>query len=99
MGKDSSSQKMPKDTQKKVVDRVGKSTTPQRIQRKKRDVLQILNKFPQKTETVKVSAVERELSALELCSKVMEELDAGSVLQKKIYKLDNKELLVRLFSN
>ncbi|XP_057856016.1 alpha-glucan water dikinase, chloroplastic isoform X2 [Cryptomeria japonica] len=94
LGKDSSSQKIPKDTQKKVVDRVGKSTTPQRIQRKKRDVLQILNKFPQKTETVKVSAVERELSALELCSKVMEELDAGSVLQKKIYKLDNKELLV-----
>uniref|UniRef100_A0A0C9S6E6 TSA: Wollemia nobilis Ref_Wollemi_Transcript_11183_4962 transcribed RNA sequence n=2 Tax=Wollemia nobilis TaxID=56998 RepID=A0A0C9S6E6_9CONI len=83
------------ETQKKVADRMRKTTTPQRIQRKKHDVLQILNKYPEIKGTVKEPvAVEKKLSALELCSQVVEALDGGAVLQKKILKFGDKEILV-----
>lgn len=82
------------DTQKKAADRIGKPETFQRIQRKKRDILQMLNKFPDKKENIKVSVEPEKRSALALCSQVMEALDGGSVLQKKIFKFGDKELLV-----
>lgn len=54
----------------------------------------MINKFPDKKENIKVSVEPEKRSALALCSQVMEALDGGSVLQKKIFKFGDKELLV-----
>ncbi|KAJ6351584.1 hypothetical protein OIU78_007487 [Salix suchowensis] len=76
------------------------STT--RIQRKKRDIMQLVNKHAAKSVDDKVSkyaerkdSVESKvLKAVELFAKEKEEHDGGAVLNKKIFKLADKELLV-----
>ncbi|KAK1552116.1 hypothetical protein Q3G72_010601 [Acer saccharum] len=66
-----------------------------RIQRKKRDLMQLLNKNVAKpVEKHEISVEPKALTAIELFAKAREEQDGGSVLKKKIYKLAGKELLV-----
>ncbi|KAK1269948.1 hypothetical protein QJS04_geneDACA005079 [Acorus gramineus] len=71
--------------------------TPDRIQRKKRDITQFLNKFPspmlEKSEN-KVADTLETPSGLELCSKAREEQDDGCILNKKLFRIDDKEILV-----
>lgn len=71
-----------------------------RIQRKKRDFMQLLNKHGTKsTETIKsteetISAEPRALSAIELFAKAKEEEDLSPVINKKIFKVADKDVLV-----
>ncbi|KAL5826788.1 hypothetical protein ACOSQ3_018629 [Xanthoceras sorbifolium] len=66
-----------------------------RIQRKKRDLMQLLNKYVAKPEEkTKISVEPKALTAIELFAKAREEQDGGSILNKKIYKLAGKKLLV-----
>lgn len=68
----------------------------ERIQRKKRDLMQLLNKYPVKSEEkIKIPAEPKALTTIELFANAVEEQDGSSVLNKKIYKLAGKELLVR----
>ncbi|KAJ6988923.1 alpha-glucan water dikinase [Populus alba x Populus x berolinensis] len=74
----------------------------ERIQRKKWDIMQLVNKHAAKSVEDKVSksaegkaSVESKvLKAVELFAKKKEEHDGGAVLNKKIFKLADKELLV-----
>jgi alpha-glucan,water dikinase len=75
----------------------------ERIQRKKWDIMQLVNKHAAKSVEDKVSksaegkaSVESKvLKAVELFAKEKEEHDGGAVLNKKIFKLADKELLVQ----
>jgi alpha-glucan,water dikinase len=75
----------------------------ERIQRKKWDIMQLVNKHAAKSVEDKVSksaegkaSVESKvLKAVELFAKKKEEHDGGAVLNKKIFKLADKELLVQ----
>ncbi|XP_031400299.1 alpha-glucan water dikinase, chloroplastic [Punica granatum] len=75
-----------------------KSFRIERIQRKKTDVMQLLNKHRAKSaeEKVLVEAEPKALTALELFAKAMEEHEGIVVNSKKLYKLGDKELLVLL---
>ncbi|XP_031271017.1 alpha-glucan water dikinase, chloroplastic isoform X2 [Pistacia vera] len=67
----------------------------ERIQRKKRDLMQLLNKHLSKTvgET-EISVEPKALTQVELFIKAKEEQDGDSVVNKKTYKLADKELMV-----
>jgi alpha-glucan,water dikinase len=75
----------------------------ERIRRKKWDIMQLVNKHAAKSVEDKVSksaegkaSVESKfLKAVELFAKKKEEHDGGAVLNKKIFKLADKELLVQ----
>lgn len=69
--------------------------TTDRIQRKKRDIMELLNKYILEDTEEKVSHVPKPLTAMEIYSKVIEEQNASTVLNKKLFKLGQKELLVR----
>ncbi|XP_042408616.1 alpha-glucan water dikinase, chloroplastic-like isoform X2 [Zingiber officinale] len=66
----------------------------ERIQRKERDIMEILNKNVAETLDEKTSQIAPPLTVLELLAKSIHEQDGESVLNQKIYKLDNKDLLV-----
>ncbi|KAK1301509.1 hypothetical protein QJS10_CPB12g00091 [Acorus calamus] len=71
--------------------------TPDRIQRKKQDITQFLNKFPSamlEKSKKKVADTLKAPSGLELCSKAREEKDDGCILNKKLFRIDDKEILV-----
>ncbi|KAG6497515.1 hypothetical protein ZIOFF_045416 [Zingiber officinale] len=65
----------------------------ERIQRKERDIMEILNKNVAETLDEKISQIAPPLTVLELLAKSIHEQDGESVLNQKIYKLDNKDLL------
>ncbi|KAM7250917.1 hypothetical protein ACFE04_022800 [Oxalis oulophora] len=65
----------------------------ERIQRKKRDLMQILNKNTASLVQDSISVEPKALTALELFAKAKEE-DSSSILSKKVYKLADKKLLV-----
>lgn len=67
----------------------------ERIQRKTRDLMHILNKYTAKPVDEKISVKPKALTAVELFAKAKEEKDGGPVLNSSIFKIDNKELLVR----
>lgn len=68
----------------------------ERIQRKQRDFMQILNKHAaEPMEKKNISVEPKALSAVELFANAIEEQDRESILNKKICKLADKELLVR----
>ncbi|KAD2393750.1 hypothetical protein E3N88_40727 [Mikania micrantha] len=74
-----------------------KTTSIQRIQRKKRDLMELLNKhIPVYVKPLeeKTSMKPKTLSALELYTKSIEEQSDIDILNKKAYKLTNEELLV-----
>ena len=71
-----------------------------RINRKQRDLMKILNKHATKpVDEAKLgseeSAKPKALKAVELFAKEKEEEDGASVVNKKIYRLGDKDLLVR----
>ncbi|KAH9708769.1 alpha-glucan water dikinase 1 [Citrus sinensis] len=67
----------------------------ERIQRKQRDFMQILNKHvAEPTEKKNISVEPKALTPVELFVGATEEQEGDSILNKKIYKLADKELLV-----
>ncbi|CAK7332617.1 unnamed protein product [Dovyalis caffra] len=66
----------------------------ERIQRKKRDLTQLVNKHAAKSVEEKASVESKVLKAVELFAKEKEEQDGGAVLNKKIFKIADKQLLV-----
>ncbi|XP_074581889.1 alpha-glucan water dikinase, chloroplastic-like isoform X2 [Curcuma longa] len=73
--------------------KVEKYFSNKRIQRKERDIMEILNKKVAETLDEKSSQIVTP-TVLELLAKSIHEQDGESVLHQKIYKLDNKNLLV-----
>ncbi|XVE74996.1 hypothetical protein DITRI_Ditri12bG0062300 [Diplodiscus trichospermus] len=65
----------------------------ERIQRKQRDLMQLLNKHAAKSVDESVSVKPKPLTAVEHFAKE-KELDGSLVMNKKIYKLGDRELLV-----
>ncbi|XP_042756747.2 alpha-glucan water dikinase 1, chloroplastic isoform X2 [Lactuca sativa] len=87
------------DVQKKVQKQQEKKIyfTPERINRKKRDITQLLKKptpVTLKSMEEKNTIKPKTLSALQLFSKDIEEQNDTDVLYKKTYRLYDKELLV-----
>lgn len=73
--------------------------TVERIQRKKRDIAQLLTKYPSQSGGESIPAepkpVEpRALSATELFAKAIEEQIDGSPLNKKVFDLGDTKVLV-----
>lgn len=66
----------------------------ERIQRKERDIMEILNKNVAETLDEQSSQIATPPTVLELLAKSIYEQDGESVLNRKIYKLDDKDLLV-----
>lgn len=66
----------------------------ERIHRKNRDLMHILNKYTAKSVDEKISVKPKTLTAVELFARAKEEKDCGPVLNRSIFKIDNKELLV-----
>ena len=69
--------------------------TPGKIQRKKRDFMQLITKYVAESVKEPDSNQPKALTVVENFAKTKEEQDGGRVLNKKIYKLADKELLVR----
>ncbi|XP_011086610.1 alpha-glucan water dikinase, chloroplastic [Sesamum indicum] len=67
--------------------------TTERIQRKERDVMSLLTKFASVPIEEKISSEPEVLSAIQQLSRVKED-QYGPTMNKKIYKLSDKELLV-----
>ncbi|KAI6694871.1 hypothetical protein NL676_022581 [Syzygium grande] len=82
--------KVSKQLEKKKYFRVEK------IQRKTRDVMQLINKSRAKPEegNIPIEHEPKTLTAVELFAKAIEERDLGRPLGKKSYKIGDKELLV-----
>lgn len=70
----------------------------ERVQRKKRDIMQLINKYAPETIIEKVVAPSKPPTVLDVISKAVEEQNGCVVLNKKVFKLDDKELLVRNLS-
>ncbi|XP_076945424.1 alpha-glucan water dikinase, chloroplastic-like [Bidens hawaiensis] len=73
---------------------VKKKLTPERINRKKRDVMQLLKKPTPVSAKDKISIKQKDLSALQIFSKAIEEQSDTNILNKKTYRLGDKQLLV-----
>ncbi|KAI3744640.1 hypothetical protein L1987_57728 [Smallanthus sonchifolius] len=80
----------------KVQKQLGKKNffTPERINRKKRDIMQLLKKPTPVSVKEKTSIKPKDLSALEIFSKAIGEQIDTNILNKKTYRLADKELLV-----
>ncbi|KAK9117218.1 hypothetical protein Sjap_016165 [Stephania japonica] len=70
-----------------------KRRTVERIQRKKRDLMQLLNKHTAGIVEEKSFIASEAPTAIQLFSKSKEEQDGGAILNKKVFKLGDKELL------
>ncbi|KAJ0962515.1 hypothetical protein J5N97_027637 [Dioscorea zingiberensis] len=68
--------------------------TAERIQRKKRDISLLVNKYFSKSDEMEISHPSRDPTALELYAKGMEDRDGGHLLNRKLFKLGDKELMV-----
>ncbi|XP_057948829.1 alpha-glucan water dikinase, chloroplastic [Malania oleifera] len=68
--------------------------TVQRIQRKKRDFMQLISKYAAEPIGKNISIKPKALSEVEHFAKEREEQEGGPILNKKIFKLSDKELLV-----
>lgn len=68
----------------------------EKIQRKNRDVMQLINKSRRKAEEENIPVVHepKTLTAVELFAKAIEERHLGQPLSKRFYKIGDKELLV-----
>lgn len=66
----------------------------ERIQRKKRDVMQLLTKFSSEPKVQEASSEPQMLSAVQQFAREKENHIADPVLSKTIYKLADKELVV-----
>ncbi|XP_020251557.1 alpha-glucan water dikinase, chloroplastic-like [Asparagus officinalis] len=68
--------------------------TIERIEREKRDIMQLLNKYTFESPQENMPSMPKTPTAMEAFSKFLEEQDGGPVLNKKLFKLGEKELLV-----
>ena len=66
----------------------------ERIQRKQRDLMQLLNNHAAKSVEESISVEPKPLTAIERFAKEKER-DGSPVMNKKFYKLGERELLVR----
>ncbi|XP_024023864.1 alpha-glucan water dikinase, chloroplastic isoform X2 [Morus notabilis] len=66
----------------------------ERIQRKKRDLTHLLNKYAAKSVDENVSVKPKALTTVELFAKAKEEHAGETVLNRNIFKIENQELLV-----
>lgn len=71
--------------------------TIERIQRKKRDIMHLLNKYATESVEETLSPAPKAPTTLELWSQAREEQDGGQFLNKKLFKMNDGELLVRWF--
>ncbi|XP_077244216.1 pyruvate phosphate dikinase, PEP/pyruvate binding domain-containing protein [Tasmannia lanceolata] len=85
------------ETQTKVSSRpqIKKYSTPERIQRKKWDTLQLINKYATEAAVEKkISLAPKSPTAIDLWAMATEEQDGGRILNKKLFKLGDKEIMV-----
>ncbi|KAL3511320.1 hypothetical protein ACH5RR_030721 [Cinchona calisaya] len=82
--------------QTKVAKQLAKKSyfTVERIQRKKRDTMQLLNKYPSRSGEERIVSEPQTLSAIELFAKAKEEQVDGSIINKKRFDLSDGKLLV-----
>ncbi|XP_022151917.1 alpha-glucan water dikinase, chloroplastic [Momordica charantia] len=71
----------------------------EKIQRKKRDLMQLVNKYASQPIEETFSAKPKALTEVEQFAKLKEEQDGGVVVNKIIYKLGDKDLLVLVTKN
>lgn len=69
----------------------------ERIQRKKRDLVQLINKHVAENIVEQDIAAPQALTVIERYSKAWEEQNGGLLLNKAIYKIDDNDLLVRQY--
>ncbi|KAK9119771.1 hypothetical protein Scep_017864 [Stephania cephalantha] len=75
------------------VSKQKKRRTVERIQRKKRDLMQLLNKHTARIVEEQSFIASEAPTAIQLFSKSKEEQDGDAILNKKVFKLGDKELL------
>lgn len=66
----------------------------EKIQRKKRDLVQLVNKYATQPIEETYTAKPKALTEVEKFAKLKEEQDGGDVINKTIYKLGDKDLVV-----
>lgn len=71
----------------------------EKIQRKKRDLVQLVNKYTYQPIEETYTAKPKALTEFEQFAKIKEEQDGGDVINKIIYKLGDKDLLVLVTKN
>lgn len=86
--------KVPKQTKVSNQPAKGGFSNGQRVQRKKRDIMSILTKFDAKPMEENISPEPEVLSAIKQFSMDKEAHIDDPIVNKKIYKLGDKELLV-----
>jgi len=67
----------------------------ERIQRKKRDLRQIINRIVDENIVEQFIDVPKALTVIERYAKAREEYESAPILNKTIYKFDDSDLLVR----
>ncbi|XP_071707709.1 alpha-glucan water dikinase, chloroplastic-like [Rutidosis leptorrhynchoides] len=84
------------DIQKNIKNQLGKRnySTPEKINRKKRDLMQLLKKPTPVSAREGISSTPKTLSALQIFYKLIEEQSDVSVLNKQTYRIYDKQLLV-----
>lgn len=68
----------------------------ERIQRKKRDITQLLSKHKHTVMEDKVEVVPKQPTVLDLFTESLHEKDGCEVLSRKLFKFGDKEILVRI---
>lgn len=68
----------------------------ERIQRKKRDIIQLLSKHKHTLTEEKVEVAPKQPTVLDLFTKFLHEKDGCEVLSRKLFKFGDKEILVRI---
>jgi alpha-glucan,water dikinase len=68
----------------------------ERIQRRNRDVTQLLNKHKPVVTEEQVKAAPKQPTVLDLFTKSLQEGDDCDVLSRKLFKISDKEILVRM---
>lgn len=68
----------------------------ERVQRKKRDVMQLLSKHKHTVIEDQVEVAPKDPTVLDLFTKSLQEKDGCEVLSRKIFKFGGEEILVRI---
>ncbi|CAI0405203.1 unnamed protein product, partial [Linum tenue] len=84
------------DARKKVTEQPNKKKHfgPGRIQRRERDLTQIVTKYTVDCTEQAIPVERQSAKPVELYAKAVEERDGDTIINKKIYKLGDKEILV-----
>ena len=68
----------------------------ERIQRKKRDIMQILSKHKHTVIEEQAEVAPKQLTVLDLLTNSLQKKDGCEVLSKKLFKFGDKQILVRI---